>query len=115
MQIQVHFSDVQNSWAINNHVHQRLANALKTGLDQITRIDVHLHDDSGPAKSGSSDKRCTIEMRLAGMDPMSIEQRGNDMYAVINHATRKLQQTLSKARDRQREHRQQLRYMAALN
>ena len=46
MQIQVHFSDVQNSWAINSHVHQRLANALKSGLDQITRIDVHLHDDS---------------------------------------------------------------------
>jgi ribosomal subunit interface protein len=115
MQIQVHFSDVQNSWAINSHVHQRLASALKSGLDQITRIDVHLHDDSGPAKSGTGDKRCTIEMRLAGMDPMSIEQRGNDMYAVINQATRKLQKTLSKTRDRQRDHRHQMRHLAMLN
>lgn len=115
MQIQVHFSDIENSWAINNHVQQRIAQAIKTGLKQITRIDVHLHDDSGPAKSGTSDKRCTIEMRLAGMDPMSIEQHGNDMYAVINQAIRKLQQTLIKTRDRQRDHRQKMRHMAMLN
>lgn len=115
MQIQVHFSDIQNSGAINSHVHQRLAHALKVGIDQITRIDVHLHDDSGPIKSGTSDKRCTIEMRLAGMDPMSIEQRGNNLYAVINQATRKLQKTLSKTRERQRDHRHQQRMIAMLN
>ncbi|HAI13853.1 MAG TPA: ribosome-associated translation inhibitor RaiA [Phycisphaerales bacterium] len=115
MQIQVHFSDIENSWAINNHVQQRIAQAIKTGLKQITRIDVHLHDDSGPCKSGTSDKRCTIEMRLAGMDPMSIEQHGNDMYAVINQATRKLQQSLIKTRSRQRDHRAQMRHVAMMN
>ena len=115
MQIQVHFSDIQNSWAINNHIHQHLAQAIKTGLDQITRIDVHLHDDSGPNKSGTNDKRCLIEARLAGMQPLMIEQRGNDMYAVINQATRKLQQTLQKAKSRRRDAKQQLHYMAMMN
>jgi len=115
MQIQVHFSDIKNSWSLNSHVHQRLTHAIKSGIDQITRIDVHLHDDSGPNKSGTCDKRCTIEARLAGMQPLSIEQRGNDMYSVINQATRKLQQTLNKARQRQRENRQHMQYLTMLN
>ena len=48
-----------------------LEQVLARFSDQITRIEVHLSDENSAAKSGMVDKRCLLEVRLAGRQPTS--------------------------------------------
>ena len=58
----------------NISAHEALAQSVENDLradlsgfsDDITRIEVHLSDENSAAKSGMMDKRCLLEVRLAG-------------------------------------------------
>lgn len=92
MQIQINFGDVQSSPTVTERVHAELDRTLKVFKDRITRIEVHLRDDNGP-KAGV-DKRCLLEARLAGLDPLAVEAKGNDLYTVIADAAGKLERAI---------------------
>ena len=89
MLIQVNAGDVDSSEALDAHVREHVESALKHHADQVTRVEAHLHDDNAH-KSGSADKRCTLEVRLAGMDPMAVEASADDLYKAITEASHKL-------------------------
>lgn len=60
---------------------QQLEEAVRTRLsrfsDRLTRVEVHIGDESGECNTGT-DKRCVIEVRPAGRDPISVtEQAGS--------------------------------------
>lgn len=102
MQIQINFGDVQSSATLNERVNSELESTLKLFKDRITRVEVHLRDDNGP-KSGV-DKRCLLEARLAGLDPLAVESRGSDLYAAITDAAKKLERAIRHKVERHDEH-----------
>lgn len=59
--------------------------------DRITRADVHLTDENGSETTGGSDKRCMIEVRMAGMNPVSATDHGASHDLALRGATNKMQ------------------------
>jgi ribosome-associated translation inhibitor RaiA len=92
MQVQINFGDVQKSDAVASALNDQLNDSLRLFRDRITRVEVHLRDDNGP-KAGV-DKRCLLEARLAGMEPLAVEARGTDIYQVIIDAAGKLERAI---------------------
>ena len=92
MMIQVnHDNHVQGSAELTLEVRDLIEGQLARFSDQITRVEVQLSDESGSAKSGNSDKRCMLEVRLAGLDPISVIDRGNSPEQAVRGATNKLE------------------------
>lgn len=60
---------------------------------QITRVEVHLSDeDSG--KNGVNDKRCKLETRLAGLQPMLVSHDADDFEAAVKGAVQKMKTSI---------------------
>ncbi len=63
----------------NLDIHETFGDTLKemriTGLahfsEHITRIEVHLSDENG-GKHGPNDKRCMLEARMEGKQPIAV-------------------------------------------
>lgn len=95
MQIQLN-TDKQISGAIGlqGEVERELRQELKHLADRVTRVEVHLNDvNSG--KSGETDKRCQLEARMAGRQPISVEHRGPDIYLALSGAAKQLARALN--------------------
>lgn len=100
MDIQVNHGDIKQSDFIDDYVRERVMKELAHMADRITRIEVHLGETSHAHKSGGHDKRCMIEARPAGRQPMAVEQKGDDMKQVIADAAGKLGRALQHAFDK---------------
>lgn len=101
MQIQVRWSDLEKSEALGKHVHEQVEHALRNAAEHFTRVVVHLHDDNAD-KSGANDKRCQIELRPAGADPLSVDDTGDDHYKAVTTACKKLERAAHNWVDRHR-------------
>jgi ribosome-associated translation inhibitor RaiA len=70
--------------------------------DLITRVEVHLTDESGP-KSGKNDKRCMMEARLEGRQPIAVTDEAATVELAVDGAADKLarliEHTLGKLHD----------------
>src|SRR3954452_24004835 len=72
----------------DNHIHAgenlsanietTVTEALRRFLPQLQRVEVHLADENSH-KSGDNDKRCTIEARLAGIQPVAASSNGSTL------------------------------------
>ena len=60
---------------------------------QITRIEVHLSDENGH-KSGHDDKRCMLEARLEGLQPIAVTHQATTLYQAVDGAADKLKKSL---------------------
>lgn len=98
MQVQINFSDVSKSDALVDRVHQELDRKLKRFGERITRVEVHLHDDN--SHRGGVDKRCTLEARPAGGQPVAVESASGDLYTAIKEAAEKLERALARRLER---------------
>ena len=78
----------------------QLEGSLRTALghlaDRITRYEVHLSDLNGD-KTGGDDKRCLIEARVAGRQPISITHEAPTVTLAIDGAADKLARALERA------------------
>ncbi len=70
---------------------------------QITRIEVHLSDENG-SKEGQDDKRCMIEARLEGLNPIAVDNNANTREQAIEGAVEKLKTSLDKILGRLKDH-----------
>lgn len=96
MQIQLNTDNhIQGRERLAAYVESELTEALGRFEPQITRLEVHLNDVNGP-KSGSDDKRCLIEARLAGMKPIAVTQFGENLGDALQGAVRKLKTSLDR-------------------
>lgn len=103
MQIQIHASDVSHSNAVEEHARHEVEHALKRFAEQVTRVEVHLHDDNGP-KAGK-DKRCVVEVRLAGHQPLAVEGQAADIYEAVRVAAGKVERAVQHKLERHEAHR----------
>lgn len=72
-----------------------ISEELSRFSDQITRLEIHLSDDDGN-KDGFNDKRCMVEARLAGMNPIAVTDHANSPEQAILGAIDKLKTSLEK-------------------
>jgi len=104
MLVQVlHDSHTNGGEKLNTYLEETLATALERFGDRITRVEVSLADQNG-AKGGDSDKRCTLEARLAGLAPVVVRNDAGTMDEAIDGAVDKLVQTLEKTVAKQGDH-----------
>lgn len=66
-----------------------LEDALGRFDPQITRVEVHLADLNSH-KKGDNDKRCALEARLAGLQPVAAVATGGDIKQAVAAAIDKL-------------------------
>jgi ribosomal subunit interface protein len=100
MLIQVNYGDVKKTDVIDDYVNDRVTKELAHFAHRITRVEVHLHDENGASKHGAADKRCTMEARPAGHQPMAVEHSGDNFQKVIAEAAGKLARMLKKTFDK---------------
>lgn len=89
MIVQVNAGDVESSQALTDHCNDAVDSALRHVASQVTRVEIHLHDDNAN-KSAADDKRCTMEARIAGEQPLAVDHASDDLYKSITEAAGKL-------------------------
>jgi ribosome-associated translation inhibitor RaiA len=71
-----------------------ISEPLKRFDNQITRLEVHLSDEDG-SKDGHNDKRCLLEARLEGMQPVAVTDQADTYEKVVKGAVDKMKTSLS--------------------
>lgn len=99
MKIQVNYGDIDSSEALAEHVEQAVEAALRRFADQVTRVEVHLRDDK-QKRRGPDDKRCMMEVRLAGENPLAVESRARDIYEAVRDCAAKLERAVTRKLER---------------
>ncbi len=95
MQIQVNTDNhIAGSAELTRQVEDVVEGTLGRFGDRITRVEVHLTDENGSQKSGDSDKRCVMEARLAGLQPITVSAEGSSLERALDGASEKLEKTL---------------------
>lgn len=83
MQIQINTDHhVEGHERHAHHIEAKVRAALSQFGDQITRVEVHLSDETG-AKSGGADKRCLMEARPAGRQPVAVGERLRSVREIL--------------------------------
>ncbi len=82
---------------MTEELEQKLEAAVRSAVGrreaQITRVQVHLTDVNG-AKGGINDKRCVLEARPAGLDPITASHHASTIELAIDGATERLARVL---------------------
>ena len=90
MQIQVNTdNNVEGRDELARRVEAGIEAALSRFSDQITRVEVHLGDESAGRPSGS-DKRCMLEARPRGRAPVAVTNSADTLDEAFRGATDKL-------------------------
>jgi ribosomal subunit interface protein len=91
MQITIQAHGFTATEALRAHVAKRLQHALGSCIDRISRATVRLSDINGPR--GGADKRCQIQVRLATLADVVIENTEADLYFAIDRASERVGRT----------------------
>ncbi|MBI2770175.1 MAG: HPF/RaiA family ribosome-associated protein [Burkholderiales bacterium] len=114
MQIQVNTSNgIENTDALERWAQTQLNESLARFGRDITRVEVQLSDETGGAKTGSGDKRCMMEARLANHPPAAVTHHADTQDEAFRGAARKLfnalEHTLGKLHDPKHRDRESIR------
>jgi ribosome-associated translation inhibitor RaiA len=83
-------ASVEGREALEQEVAAIVGDALEHYERDITRVEVHLSDENA-GKGGADDKRCLIEARLAGHQPLAVSHKAPSMQLAVDGAAEKLQ------------------------
>lgn len=76
---------------------------LSRFADYITRVEVHLSDENG-SKDGINDKRCLLEARMKGKQPIAVSNVAGSNKDAVKGAIEKLTASLDTIIGRLRNH-----------
>ncbi len=90
------------------HGHDALAAQVTTEVEavlarfagQLTRVEIHLGDESA-TRSGSLDKRCLMEARPTGRQPLAVSHQAATLEEAWRGAARKLRNAIDSSFGRQ--------------
>jgi ribosomal subunit interface protein len=89
-------NNIKGTEGLSSFVESTIADTLKRFDNHITRIEVHLNDENSH-KSGVNDKRCMLEARLEGMQPIAVTAHGDTIHEALKGALTKLKSSLDTA------------------
>src|SRR5437763_5841760 len=84
---------IDGSDALSDRVTAEVEAALDRFGDQVIRVIVQLNDTNSH-KSGDRDKRCLMEARIAGHQPVAVSHEAPSLEAAIAAAAEKLERSL---------------------
>lgn len=94
MQVQLNTNNyVDGTEDLAERVRVEVEETLGRFKEQITRIEVHIHDVNGLTKHGV-DIKCTVEARLAGMQPIAVTDESTNVDDAVTGAVGKLERSL---------------------
>ena len=103
MQVQLNTDkNVQGQESLAAWVESELKAKLARHVDSITRVEVHLSDAS-PTRGGEVDKRCKLEARMAGRQPVLASHDAGKVADAFHGALEKLLRVLDSAQGRVRD------------
>ena len=105
MKIQINTdNNIQGRGALSERLSNDVASALANVSKHVTRVEVHLSDENGE-KGGQGDKRCAIEARLEGRQPIAVTEHAATLDLALHGACHKLVRMISGIVDAQRDNR----------
>jgi ribosomal subunit interface protein len=96
--IQTSGFDITN--ALRSYTEQRMTTALGWARDHLRTLAVSLSDINGPR--GGVDKRCKIQVKLAGGREIIIDDVEADLYAAIDRAAERADRAVVRQVERTR-------------
>ena len=97
-------ANIHGTEALAAQVTASVEQALGHFKEHITRVEVHLSDES-KGKSGLYDQRCMLEARLEGRQPIAVTDHAETLEQAVNGAAKKLAHRLDSTLGRLKEHR----------
>ncbi len=99
MQINIQAKQFSLTEALRSHAKRRLRSTLTCCDKHIQRVIMRLSDINGPR--GGEDKCCHLQVVLAGLPDVVVEDIEADMYVAIDRATDRAGRTVVRKLDRQ--------------
>ncbi|MGK2904962.1 MAG: HPF/RaiA family ribosome-associated protein [Desulfuromonadales bacterium] len=94
MKIQINTdNNIEGSVELSRRAEAVVKSALGRFTGQITRVEVHLSDENSH-KGGAHDKRCMMEARLEGQQPIAVTDEAETIDEAIDGAVEKLKRSL---------------------
>lgn len=80
---------IQGKEELNNYISNLFKEKLQRFDNHLTRVEVHLSDENA-GKSGADDKKCNIEARLDGIEPIFASAISDDISKAIHEGLQKI-------------------------
>ncbi len=93
MQVHVNSNHIEGSARLHEWVSASVADRLDRYDEFLSRVEVHISDENG-GKSGADDKRCQIEARPKGHQPLSVTHKAESLEQAIEGAAEKMRHAL---------------------
>lgn len=87
---------IRGSQRLTEYVESTVHAVLGRLEDRITRVEVTLTDENSRAKSTELDKRCTLEARLAGREPIVVRHDASTIEQAVEGAVEILERTIER-------------------
>jgi ribosome-associated translation inhibitor RaiA len=102
MQIQVNTDNhTEGSNALIGEVVKIVTDSLSRFGEWITRVEVQLSDENSGSKAFGEAKRCLMEARTAGLQPISVSHQGATMDQAVSGCIKKLTKMLNDIKEKQ--------------
>lgn len=102
MTIQVNTDhNIDGTEDLTTYIKELINDKLKRFDSHLTRIEVHLSDENA-GKGGSDDKKCSVEARLEGHDPIFASSTSNEMHIAISEAVQKIKGSIDRVLDKEK-------------
>ena len=108
MQIRIHAPHAAGaSVSIDDWARRSLQEALSRFANELSALEVHFSDDNA-ARVSADHKRCTLEARLHGREPLAVQHQAERLDEALQGARAKLERALERELDKRRDaqHRQ---------
>jgi len=94
MKIQINTdNNIEGSDEFTHEMRAMVESALDRFAEHITRVEVHLSDENSSHKGGN-DKRCIMEARMEGMQPVAATDQAETIEEAVNGAAEKLERLI---------------------
>jgi len=94
MKIQINTdNNIEGGDELTQQTQVAVESALERFAHPITRVEVHLSDENSSHKGGT-DKRCVMEARVQGMQPVAVTDQAENLEQAVNGAADKLEKLL---------------------
>jgi ribosome-associated translation inhibitor RaiA len=97
--------NIQSGDDVTAAVETALEHSLRNIHHHITRVEVHLSDENA-GKGGTNDKRCVMDARLDGHQPLVVSHQADTVSHAITGGAEKLKALLDHTLGRLTSHKQ---------
>ena len=85
--------NIDGSKRMSNYFSGIIESSLHRFNEHITRVEVHLRDENSQ-KEGPDDKRCMLEVRVKGLQPIAVTHKAEGLDQAVIGAANKMKNAL---------------------